>query len=263
MPRAARTKPVLLLITAVILQACTESTGIADRPVLEIAFRTTLPPIGPSGPDQDVRNRVIEGVNGTLVLDGLQLLVQDVVVEGFEDACLIFSAGPDCVQFEEGYPTLVDLPLSGEEETLVASSDVEAREYEDATVSVDNLERAEADGVVSVDLLKQVRARFLDWPDLASLRVAGEFVPAGGGETRAFVAYYGLSQAVLRAIDPPLAMNEADPPTRLVFSVDPERLFMRGGDVKDLSAFDFRETELLADDALDMETGITGPEVKR
>lgn len=263
MPRAARTKSVLLLVTAVILQACADPTDVVDGPVLEIAFRTTLPPIGPSGPDQEVRNRVIEGVSGTLVLEGLQLLVREGAVEGFEDACQFFSAGPDCVEFEEGYPTLVDLPLSGEEETFVASSEVQAREYESATINVDNLERAEAAGVVSVDLLKQVRARFLDWPDLASLRVAGEFVPAGGGEVRAFVAYYGLSQAVTRAIDPPLTVNEDGPRTRLVFSVDPESWFTSNGDVKDLSAFDFGETELLADDTLDMETGISGPEVRQ
>lgn len=262
MPRAAR-KSCLLLIPAAILAACDDPTGVADRPVLEVAFRTTLPPIGPSGPDRDVRNRVIEGVNGTLVLSGLQLLVRGGAVEGFEDACRFFSAGPDCVEFEASYPTLVDLPLSGEEETLVASSEVDAREYQGTTMNVDNLERTEADGVVSVDLLKQVRARFLEWPDLASVRVAGEFVPAGGGEARSFVVYYGLSQAVTRTIDPPLTMNEDDPPARLVFSVDPERWFMRDGDVKDLSAFDFGDTELLADDILDLEIGISGPEVKR
>ncbi len=84
---------------------------------------------------------------------------------------------------------------------------------------------------------------FPDWPERASMRVAGSFTLGDGGDPSVFVVYFHAEVKVKLSFEPRLTVIADSEATRVVVEVNPLTWFMlANGSVSDLSEMDFETT---------------------
>jgi hypothetical protein len=132
--------------------------------------------VSPAGP---LRSVVATGVNGTLTIDEVQILVDEFKLEGIDEACEDAQNPEGCARFEAP-PYFLDLTLD-EVPVDIATAPVPAGSYLALKLETKDL---------PASLSTEVLAAFPDWPTNASLRVAGSFDPADESPAASYVVYF-------------------------------------------------------------------------
>lgn len=187
------------------------------------------------------------GTNGILTIDEIQIVVDEFKLERVEGACEVPAEEEeeeleDCPIFETP-PYFLDLPLDAVP-VDIATSPVDDGSYTFLKLETKDLASSAGDDTGEMESLgEQVLAAYPEWPESASLRVAGSFDPDDGSDPRPFVVYLHAEVKVELGFDPPLAVS-ADDELVAVVEVDPVAWFTNeDGTVVDLSEFDFETTE--------------------
>ncbi|MFQ5530643.1 MAG: hypothetical protein ACE5FP_09915 [Gemmatimonadota bacterium] len=194
------------------------------------------------------------GTNGTLSLDGVWFIVDELELERTEVDC---DDAPDedaCEEFEAPR-RFVDLPLEGGA-ALTVSETVPLGAYEELEFEIEDgeVDDDEDDATEIAALLAEIRALHADWPAGASMLVTGSFTPAGGASV-GFRVFFEAEVEIELDFDPPLVV-EGDGTVTVV--VDPSLWFTSpDGSVVDLSGFDFATTGTLVELEVEMENGFT------
>lgn len=224
--------------------ACSDSTGVGDGGALTITFALATPQPNPSGVFAAPAALPLEGDNGTLTIDEIWLVVDELRLERVEDACEDDAAGEgsddgdddDCERFELA-PFFVSLPLEGDGLGEV-SAEVAPGSYEELKLET---KAPDEGGTLLADIRQD---HFDDWPGEASLLVIGTFTPTDGDPIPFRVFFDAEVKVELEFEDgEPLVVEEGGDLTVTVF-VDPAAWFAEvNGTVTDLSAFDFDATD--------------------
>lgn len=199
---------------------------------------------------------VMEGSNGTLVLDDVRLIVAEFELEA-EDRLCEREDDDGCPDFE-ARPFFLDLPLDGDPVTLVTGVVPEGiyhrLEFEAEDVDLDEEDEDDAEIVA---LRQEVRTAFPDWPEEASLVVSGSFA-RDGGEPEPFTAFFEAEVEVEMDLDPALEITGDGASRTLTVDVRPDRWFGNvDGSVMDLTAFDFESTGRILEFEAKFENGFT------
>lgn len=161
----------------------------------------------------------VDGSNGSLVITELSFIVDEVELEGTggtED----FERGPIFIQ------SLLDGPV-----VAISSGQIPPGRYDELEFEID-----EADD--DDDFMDEIRLVHADWPEDATIRLAGVFQDADG-ESRDFMVYIEAEVEIEMDLEPALIVDEFDEEV-LVVSMAPELWFTRGdGTVIDLSAWNY------------------------
>jgi hypothetical protein len=210
----------------------------------------------PAAAAQDVE---VEGRNGTLNLERVVLIVDELELEGHGEECRRDRGdsevkvrddddeddkehGRQC-EFEAD-AFLLDLPVDGSPITI-ASDLIPDGVYDELEFRVRDVELDEDEddeGVIGL-LAAQLRSSFPNWPSRASALLQGTFEPAGGGAARPFTVFLDADLKVEMELEPPLVITEEGPSRVITVEVHPDLWFRRiDGSVVDLSAFDFERT---------------------
>lgn len=250
-----RTTGVIALATLA-LAACDDGTGLEETGRVEIRFEAARAD-GQAGVSRSgSAGRVpVFGSNGTLEIESAHMIVSEVELERFEDACPDDDApapdgGDDCEDFEVD-PFLLELPLDGGVVT-VAASDVGVGTYSAFEFEVDDLEDDEEDDDAAALEAVLAEARLLhdDWPREGSLVVEGTFTPEGSTEARPFRTFVEAEVEIESTFPTPLEVA-AGGDAAVTVVLDPRMWFTRGdGTVLDLSLFDYTGDD---DDLLELE----------
>ena len=259
----------LCLFLAFGLVGCDSGTGPGDESTVSILFRArSASPAGSLAPAvEDVSTTTsssaaltIAGSNGTLTIDDIRFIVAEFELEraDADDACdgvrgaLVARDDDDddddeddddddrddCEEFETP-PQFVTLSLDGEAVPSVVQP-VPTGLYEELEFAIEDLDFDDDDGDRSdLEQLRQaILAEVPDWPEDASLLVAGSFTPAGGSPTDFRVFFEAEIEIEIEFPPPGLDLTaDADPTVTVI--VDPALWFGRpDGTVLDLSQFD-------------------------
>jgi len=259
----------IILLAGLSVLACSDSTGLdGESGLTTVGFATRSATGGGAGvsvPGPGLSILAVEGTNGTLDITSVFLVVDELELEGSDDACLKVDddddpddepgeAFEDCAEFETG-PFLLALPLTGDGIVQVATENVAVGSYsafefevEDVELDEEGDDDEEADELIA--LRDDLRAVHPDWPDEASMVVEGTFTPADGGEARTFRTFVEAEIEIEMPLVPPLVVV-ADEQVEITVVLDPAMWFTRGdGSLIDLSVHDFTGSE---DDLLELE----------
>lgn len=195
------------------------------------------------------------GTNGTLSIDEIQIVVDEFKLERAEGACEVEEV-EECVTFETA-PYFLDLPLDAVP-VDIATSPVADGSYIYLKLETKDLASSAGDDEAEMESLgEQVLAAYPDWPESASLRVAGSFDPEDGSDPRPFEVYFHAEVKVEMSFDPPLDLS-AEEEVGVVVEVDPLAWFtLEDGTVTDLSVYDFEETGEVVDFEAKMADGFS------
>jgi hypothetical protein len=244
-----------LLLMAVV--GCDDATGPdSDQVALRFAVASHVAATG-SNP------LIVTGTNGTLQIDRVWLIVDELELKGPDDSCPAENDEPgadreddeEC-EFEAG-PFLLKLPLTGSSVTL-ATDEVPPGTYSELDFEVEDVEFEDEDdddeeGRLNV-LFARVRQEAPDWPRRASMLVTGTFTPAGGAPLP-FRTFFDAEIELKMLLDPPL-VKTADNGSTVTVELDPTSWFRRSdGTVRNLAASDFAATGRLLEFELDIERG--------
>jgi len=276
------------------LVACESTMGPEAAANVSVAFRAaspgaqaarTPPDAGRLARSVALQAEELQGSNGTLSLEALWFIVSNFELEQVEAACedggdavSANRVGDDdddgeehgdqgengedgdgdheheCEEFEAP-PSFVQLPLDGATEPAVTQA-VAAGVYRKVEFEIEDIEVDEDDDDAEIGtLFDEIRARFPDWPERASMLATGTFTPTGGTPVP-FRVFFEAEIKIEREFDPPLDLTAGDEATVTVV-VDPAAFFMRpDGTVLDLSQFDGQLVEFESE----MEHGFSGVE---
>lgn len=195
------------------------------------------------------------GTNRTLTIDEIQIVVDEFKLERDEGACEA-EAAEECATFETA-PYFLDLPLDGVP-IDIATSPVADGSYTYLKLETKDLASSAGDDEAEIESLgEQVLTAYPDWPESASLRVAGSFDAGDGSDPRPFIVYLHAEVKVEMSFDPPLTLSSEDD-VGVVVEVDPLAWFTQeDGTVTDLSVYDFEETGDVVDFEAKMAEGFT------
>ncbi len=188
----------------------------------------------------------ISGVNGTIELEDLRVIVAEFELEAEDGSCDQPTLDDDdCPQFESD-PFFFQLPLDAAEVT-VASGLIPFGTYDSFEFEVEDLEDdpEDDDFIPSQELLNQIREteEFADWPDKASMIVVGSFTPDGSSTPEPFRVYAEAEVEVEISLSPPLVIDSETTDYALNIYVSPSDWLTRpDGSVIDLREFDFEAT---------------------
>jgi len=207
----------------------------------------------------------VTGTNGTLVIQDVRFIVEEMKLRGSEslagcddndgdddrggDDNLVVRAdrgrdhdeddggdGDDECEFEGG-PFIVDLPLDGA--ATIATEDVPAGTYDSFTFKIDDLEGddddEDDDRARSPELLNEMRAAYPNFPSRASLVVKGT------KDGQPFTVYFRSKIRITQPISPPLTVPGDG---ELTVTIDPSAWFKLGTQVLDLAALNGQLVEL-------------------
>ena len=254
-----------------LLAACDGMTSPGNSGNVSIRFSTSPSTqaslVSSAVPGISADQLTITGTNGTLVIDDVRFIVEEMKLRGSEslascgndddddhggdrgrDDNLAVSAdrgrdhpeddGEDDDECEfEGGPFIVDLPLEGA--ATIATTDVPAGTYDSFRFKIDDLEgddddedddRARAPG-----LLAEMRAAYPNFPSKASLVVKG----TQNGQP--FTVYFRSKIRITQPISPPLTTPGDQ---NLTVTIDPTAWFKLGGQVLDLASLNGQLIEL-------------------
>jgi hypothetical protein len=264
------------LLAAIV--ACNDGTSVRGPLPLSLNFRVTGPPSLASGPEAGGPARVsgplavagppliLDGTNGTLTIDEIRLIINEVELEPADGSCDSVedaSDDPDCPEFEAP-PRFLDLPLDGEPidavTALIPPGTYKALDFEVEDLEDDegNLEEAAAID----DLRTQIMAEIGDWPLEASALVAGSFAPTSGGSV-GFRVFLKAEIEVEMALVPNLVVADDGSANReLTVDIRPDIWFGRAdGSLLPLHLYDYDTTGELLEFDVEMEDGFTEIEI--
>ena len=249
-------RPVMVFAVA-LSAACADSTGPQTSAEVTVSFASA--PAASAAPSAPALVDA-PGSNGTLTIDEIQIVVDEFKLERAEDSC---ETGEDeaCEQFEAP-PYFLDLPLDAVPVDL-ASGSVGEGEYRTLKLETKDLEASGGEDASEAETLAdQVVAAYPEWPESASLRVAGSFDAEDGSDPVPFVVYLTAEVKVELSFDPPMIVTSDAETVGVVVEVDPVAWFTRDdGTVWDLSEFDFETTGDVIDFEAKMGDGFTKIEV--
>lgn len=209
----------------------------------------------------------LTGSNGTLTIDEIRLVVAEVELEGDDDNCVddanAQTPDDDCNEVESP-PRFVDLPLDGQPVEAI-SGIIPPGVYDELEFEIEDLEDDEGEEFAQeiAALREAIRDEFSDWPEEASVFVAGTFTTTDGVDT-SFRVFIEAEIEVERDLMPPLVVEgSGSDPVELTIDVQPDRWFVRNdGTVLDLSAFDWDTTGELLELEVEIEDGFVDVEVE-
>ncbi|HZD06345.1 MAG TPA: hypothetical protein VE173_15650 [Longimicrobiales bacterium] len=246
-----------LALAAAAVAACDNGTGPEDAGQVVVRFATVSESSAATAASRSAARSFtgapraaarIAGVNGTLELSSIHLIVGKLALEGAEGACeggehgereKGEGEGEDCHEFDLD-PFLLDLPLDGGEVTVTAE-DVRPGVYTAFEFEVEDVEADEEghDASALADVVAEARALHPDWPDEASMVVEGTFTPVGDVDPIPFRTFAEAEIEVESTFDTPLTV-EADGNATVSVVLDPAGWFTRAdGTVVDLSRYDY------------------------
>jgi hypothetical protein len=261
---------VVALAAGALVAACEDTTGPDRNGTLTVTLETTpvapagagLPPslaagagIGPS--------LVVEGSNGTLIINGIWVIVSGFELEGrmtacdvdpdpdFDDADDGAGAGDDECEAFESPPSLVRIPTDGTD-LKVLTATVPFGSYTQLEWDVEDVELDEAgeDEAALESVRGAIDAAFGPgtWPAGASMAVVGSFLPAGASRATAFTTFFDAELEVELDLNPPLTIGRDGASRELAIVLSPGIWFRTGPDtVLDLAALSDRVVELEAE----------------
>lgn len=259
------------MMAALGLAAC-DSTGPEDAGSVSIRFRgspsapAAAQVIGEWGP---AMAQTITGINGTLTIQSIHMVVGKFKLEGSDEACpdrpgeldddgdLEFE---DCGDFRAA-PFLLQLPLDGASIT-VKTAEVPAGTYDELEFEVEDADMDDDDDEApALTVLRgQMMALHADWPKEASMVVVGTFTPTGG-TPRSFRTFVDAEVEIEMDLVPPLTVGE-DGGADVTVVLDPLKWFRTSsGAVRDLSAFSGPGSRLQLE--VEMENGFSKVEIER
>lgn len=266
----------MVMVTVVaglaLVAGCDDATGPADGARVSVQFAATPSLSGSAAPQSAVPGGLqpaavmLSGVNGSLELDTIHVVVDEFELERSEDVAGCDddeAAGVDddaCEEFEVG-PTFVALGLDAAP-AVAASAPVPAGSYDELEFEIEDLEDDEegAEGQRIAELLASIRSTFPEWPREASMRVAGTFTPTGG-EAQRFVAYFEAEIEVELEFATPFVVSGDEASRIVTVELNPADWFTRpDGSVLDLTQYDYASTGLVVEFELEMEHGFEGVE---
>ncbi|MDP2497284.1 MAG: hypothetical protein Q8W44_04740 [Candidatus Palauibacterales bacterium] len=259
------------------LTACESSTGPDGSASVSIGFRAasggsasaSVADAGVDGSSGSGVSPAIEfsGSNGTLSIDEAHLVVTEFEVSRADVDCDDEGSAEECEEFETG-PQFIGLPLEGGT-TVTVSQQVPAGTYEEVDFEIDDLEADDDDDEdgeeqAQQELLQQIRSQFSEWPENASVRVAGTFTPASDNtEPRDFTAYFEAEIEVEKEFADPLVIEGDGDDKSVTLTVDPAVWFeLPDGTVADLSQLDYGSTGQVVEIEFELENGFTEAEVE-
>lgn len=268
---------VLVMGAAVaLLSGCGDSTGIGPGAQVSVDFVARTGPaasmslIGAEG--VPLASIEVPGTNGVVSLETAHVILAHFEMErtestvGCDDSSSMESLGDDgaeddCDEIEQG-PMFLELPLESGEVTRVAG-EVQPGSYDDIEFEFENLDDegdSAAESQRIADLLTEIRTEFPDWPEKASLRLAGTFTPEGG-EPVPFVVYVDAEIEIEMEFDTPFVVTEADVARTVEVELDPRDWVRRpDGTVVDLSAYDYATTGLVINLEIEVDDAFHGAE---
>ena len=242
---------------AILAAACGDSTGPdADE---EVAVRFALSSNVAATGTQPL---IVTGTNGTLRIEQVWMIVDELELNGSDDSCP--SADDDECEFETG-PFLLKLPLSGTAVTL-ASDELPAGTYSELEFEVEDVEfdddGDDADERASLAALwTRIRSEAADWPQGASLLIAGTFTPTGGTPQQ-FRTFFDAEIELEVDLVPPL-VKTADNGASVTVQLDPALWLRRAdGTVLNLAAWNYATTGRLLEFELEIEQGFNHARVE-
>lgn len=257
--RALRPTPFVLLFlfggALISLTGCDANGPSTEGGTIEVGFATTASSgsastLATPSTKQVANSDTLEltGSNGTLKISDIRLIVDEIELEG--DA--------DSAEFETERPSFLDLPLEEGQVSPVASDQVPPGSYEDFEFGIEDVELDDADEEGAIrDLRGDIREEFPNWPNSASMVVAGTFTPEND-TARTFETYFEAEIEVERELNPPLEVTGEGFSRDLIVRLDPAQWFGKSdGTVQDLSQFDFEETGQILEFEAEFEDGVT------
>jgi hypothetical protein len=265
------TKTCAVILAVLALSGC-DSTGPDDGNVA-IRFRGSA---GVAASAQIVGTdpgpalvQTFSGVNGTLTIQSIHVVVGKFKLEGSEEACPD-RAGEmdddgddefeDCGDFKAA-PFLLELPLNGGV-VSVKSADVPAGAYDELEFEVEDADMDDDDDEAPAltTARNQMLALHADWPKEASMVVVGTFTPTGG-TARSFRTFIDAEVEIEIDLVPPLVVGD-DRGAEVTVVLDPAMWFRTAsGAVLDLSAFNGPSRRLKLE--VELEKGFTKVEIER
>jgi hypothetical protein len=205
---------------------------------------------GASAPGISADELTVTGTNGTLVIQDVRFIVEEMELRSSHDVngCgdddedddgehedAEHEDGGEC-EFEGG-PFIVDLPLDGD--VTIATTNIPAGTYDSFRFKIDDLEEGDDDEdddrARTPALLAEMRTVYPDFPSRASLVVKG----TQNGQP--FTVYFRSKLRISQAIVPPLTIPGDD---ALTVKIDPASWFRVGNQVLDLLALNGRLVDL-------------------
>ena len=258
------------------LTACESSTGPDGSASVSIGFRTASAGTGSAsvaagGGDGSAAQGLspavqFSGTNGTLSIESAHLVVTEFEVSRADVDC-DDEGVEECEEFESE-PKFIGLPLEGGT-TVTVSQQVPTGTYEEVEFEIDDLEADDDDDEEDEEqsqkeLLQQIRSQFSNWPENASVRVAGTFTPASEtAEPRDFTAYFEAEIEVEKEFSEPLVIEGDDDDKSVTVTVDPAAWFeLPDGTVVDLSQLDYESTGRVVEIEFELENGFTEAEIE-
>lgn len=253
-----------LLLAALVpfaLSACENPAGSEGAGKVAIRFGTASS--GPSSSRASLsasgaEQLVVTGTNGTLTITDVRFILNEFELERAEASCegLEGDAEDACEKFEAP-PAFIDLPL-GAGAVVAATQEVPAGSYTELKFEAEDIDFDEEDddrkGAAIRALAQTVRGAFPEWPEDASMVVVGTFTPTGG-QPVPFRVFFEAEIKVEKEFDPALVIDDAN--RAVTVEVDPGAWFLSGGEVFDLSAFDYATTGEVVEFEAKMEDGFT------
>lgn len=265
------------LAVAAVLAGCSDATGSSAGRVA-IRFGTEPGASRSIGSDANAAMAVAladevlaTGTNGTLKIEDIQFIVSEVTLKRAENAACRHEekrenkgegkrendANEDCKKFEGG-PFLVDLPLGGGVVTVL-QADVPPGTFRAVEFEIDDFEMDNDDDnrerVRASELFAQLRALYPNVPAPANMVVKGVFTPTAG-TPRPFIVYFNADIEIKQRFEEPLVVAEGG---GITVRIDPTKWFIRGNQVRDLSALDGKLVEF----ELEMKQGFVRIECNR
>lgn len=258
---------VLPLLGLFALTACDGGTGPGGPQDVALSFKVTpsTAPASAAGGGSAAGNLVLQGTNGTLTIDEIRIVINEVELEPADGSCDLMDNGDsdDCPEFEAP-PSFLDLPLDGTPVDAVTAA-ITPGTYKSLDFEVEDLEDdkddpAEAAAVATVRT--QIQTLFPDWPREASAVVLGSFQPTGG-EAVSFRVYLKAEIEVELDLVPNLVIADDGTANRsLTVDIAPDLWFKRAdGTVYPLHEWDYETTQQMLEFDVEMEDGFTKVEI--
>lgn len=254
------------------LTACGGSTGPSGTADVSVAFQTQAMAVpfsvagssaGPDGASSEGARAIqVAGTNGILTLESVHLILAEFQLER-DDGCDSSGSGNPCHDFEAP-PQLLALPAETGASVVAVTREVPAGTYTELEFEVEELDdEDDPEEQQQIEQLRQqIRSQFPRWPLKGSLRVAGSFAPAGGGDARPYEAFFEAEIEIEREFAQPMVISDDGPDMTVTVTVDPDVWFRRGdGTVRDLSVAEFncrgQETCPVSEFEVEIENGFT------
>lgn len=210
-------RTLLLLASIAAWAACGDGTGPADGRTVSLSFTGQRPATAaPGSPARAATADTITGGGNTLIITRAQLVLREIELERADrdTACDSLATSDDgCEEFEAG-PVLIDLPLTGGVQTLVAVP-IPLGVYDEIEFEIHKVSSGDPEDAA----FRQAHPDFVD----ISIRVQGTF----NGQPFVFTSDLNVDQEF--ELFPPLVVDDTTTSTNVTVLVDLSTWFVVGG----------------------------------